>query len=42
MRKRIMIFLTLLAQGVTAENMRISCGGGAYDYRLINIDRAMR
>ena len=38
---RIRIFLNLLAQGVLAENMRNSSGGGAYDSRLINIDRAM-
>ena len=41
MYRRIRIFLNLLAQGVLAENMRNSSGGGAYDSRLINIDRAM-
>ena len=41
MYRRIRIFFNLLAQGVLAENMRNSSGGGAYDYRTLNIDRAM-
>ena len=41
MYRRIRIFLNLLAQGVLAENIRNSSGGGAYDYRTLNIDRAM-
>lgn len=41
MRRRIRIFINLLAQGVTMETMRNSKGGGEYDYRALNIDRAM-
>lgn len=42
MRKRLIKLLNLISQGVILENTRISVGGGAYDYRLVNVDRAMR
>lgn len=41
MYRKIRIFINLLAMGVNMENNRNSSGGGAYDYRLVNIDRAM-
>ena len=41
MRRRIRIFINLLALGVTMENNRNSSGGGAYDYRGLNIEKAM-
>jgi hypothetical protein len=41
MYRKLRIFLNLMAQGVNAENMRISKGGGMHEYRLIDVDRAM-
>lgn len=43
MKRRIRIFLNLLALGVAAENTRIS-GGGVYGYRTLTtnvINKAM-
>jgi hypothetical protein len=40
-RRKLIKLLNLLSQGVILENTRISVGGGAYDYRLLDIDRAM-
>lgn len=41
MRKRLIKLLNLISQGAILENTRISVGGGAYDYRLIDVERAM-
>ena len=41
MHKRLIKLLNLISQGVILENTRISVGGGAYDYRTLNIDRVM-
>ena len=41
MCRKLRIFFNLLSQGGMMELKRNSIGGGAYDYRALNIERAM-